>query len=326
VLPIGPDEWDEVVNFHLERFPEAERNALSLRRKFTQLYKTKIPTGDPSCPNEVRRAKEIFRWIEARADAAGEVVESELGFDEDNSPDDDMRLGEAAAPVAAPGASSIPPTLGAQPNAEQGNFQQRQQPRPMTQVRARSSQSNSQSNMEQVIQLVGTQMLERFSRSQDDANVSMRSMNQQTSMMMNMMMINMMGHMMGMAPMMGQSSTGQTSMMGQSSVSVGQPAMMGQGWMMGQPSMMSQRIIPTQPPQENVTSNTEEDNYEQPSDEHHRQTLIATTAVASLRHNNSDDDADANSITLMGRRINAHVQAAQAGRKTTGEDETDDEN
>jgi hypothetical protein len=71
---------------------------------------------------------------------------------------------------------------------------------------------------------------------------------------------------------------------------------------------------------------SDEEQYQQMSDEHQRQTLIATTAVASLRHNNSDDDADANSITLMGRRINAHVQAAQAGRKTTGEDETDDEN
>ena len=55
VVPIGPTEWDEVLDQHCEVFPG--RDVDSLRRKYTTLHRKKIPTGDPNMPPEVRLAK-----------------------------------------------------------------------------------------------------------------------------------------------------------------------------------------------------------------------------------------------------------------------------
>ena len=41
------------------RFPELERNADSLKRKFAGLYRKTVPTGDPIIPPDARRAKII---------------------------------------------------------------------------------------------------------------------------------------------------------------------------------------------------------------------------------------------------------------------------
>ena len=47
---------------HNEHFPDKDWTGTSIRRKFAQLHKVKIPTGDPTCPAEVRYAKkEVFR-------------------------------------------------------------------------------------------------------------------------------------------------------------------------------------------------------------------------------------------------------------------------
>ena len=45
----------------------------------------KIPTGDPTCPAEVRHAKQVFRKIEERADASGEVDSKDLGIEDGNN-------------------------------------------------------------------------------------------------------------------------------------------------------------------------------------------------------------------------------------------------
>ena len=68
VLPIGPQEWERVVEIHARTYPETQRDAASLRRKFSQLYSTTAPTGDPNIPANVYRAKAIRNAIETRAD------------------------------------------------------------------------------------------------------------------------------------------------------------------------------------------------------------------------------------------------------------------
>ena len=60
-LPIGSHEWECVASEHNENFPDKDRTGTSIRRKFAQLNKVKMPTGDPTCPAEVRYFKQVFR-------------------------------------------------------------------------------------------------------------------------------------------------------------------------------------------------------------------------------------------------------------------------
>ena len=59
IVPIGSGEWERVEVTHSVDFEEKRRTADSLKRKFRQLYLTKVPTGDPNMPETVRRAKEV---------------------------------------------------------------------------------------------------------------------------------------------------------------------------------------------------------------------------------------------------------------------------
>ena len=44
------------------------RNKESLKRKFRTLFITKIPTGDPNCPPEIRRAKNLYELIKKKSE------------------------------------------------------------------------------------------------------------------------------------------------------------------------------------------------------------------------------------------------------------------
>ena len=47
-LPIGSHEWEFVASEHNENFPDKNRTGTSIWRKFAQLHKVKIPTGNPN--------------------------------------------------------------------------------------------------------------------------------------------------------------------------------------------------------------------------------------------------------------------------------------
>ena len=80
-LPMGPEEWESVADMHGLEFPSTNREAQSLRRKFQALYNVRIPTGDPTMPAHVRRAKRIRYLIEERADASNLTGNDvDLGF------------------------------------------------------------------------------------------------------------------------------------------------------------------------------------------------------------------------------------------------------
>jgi hypothetical protein len=92
ILPMGPDEWDRVADMHITAYPDANRDGLSLRRKFAALYSVLMQTGDPHCPPHVRRAKRLRVNLVQRSDATsmedGDAVD--LGFEENVDDDDDV--------------------------------------------------------------------------------------------------------------------------------------------------------------------------------------------------------------------------------------------
>ena len=50
VIPIGPQDWENVLLKHNQHFPDTARDVPSIRRKYNKLQSTRIPTGDPNCP------------------------------------------------------------------------------------------------------------------------------------------------------------------------------------------------------------------------------------------------------------------------------------
>ena len=84
-------------------FPDRNRTAESLKHKFQEMARAKIPTGDPECPRHIRIAKWAYYWIVKATDGStgegsddwegggfGEENEEEKG--EDN--DDEISEGE----------------------------------------------------------------------------------------------------------------------------------------------------------------------------------------------------------------------------------------
>ena len=115
VVPVGPIEWDEVTQMHLDAFTECGRHKNSLRRKFSKLAHHKIPTGDPNCPPEVRYAKRIYREIEEKMDSVEEIDDAELGFPVELV---EPNVVGPVPPVAAlPPAAAVPPAAVVPPAA-----------------------------------------------------------------------------------------------------------------------------------------------------------------------------------------------------------------
>ena len=63
IVPISSTEWERVWNQHISFFPDRNRTAESLKRKFQEMARVKIPTGDPECPRHIRIAKRAYYAI-----------------------------------------------------------------------------------------------------------------------------------------------------------------------------------------------------------------------------------------------------------------------
>ena len=50
VIPIGNPDWERIWQEHWARYPTKERTTKLLKRKFQELARKKVPTGDPNCP------------------------------------------------------------------------------------------------------------------------------------------------------------------------------------------------------------------------------------------------------------------------------------
>jgi hypothetical protein len=89
-LPIGPQEWEDVTEVHNNKFVNKNRDSQSLCRKFNEFVNSKKPTGDPTCPGHIRRAKRIHVMIIDKSDSGGNVLNNdELGFDDNNEDGDE---------------------------------------------------------------------------------------------------------------------------------------------------------------------------------------------------------------------------------------------
>jgi hypothetical protein len=49
----GNPNWERVWDSHTTCYPKKERTAKSLRQKFQELARKKMPTGDPNCPPHI---------------------------------------------------------------------------------------------------------------------------------------------------------------------------------------------------------------------------------------------------------------------------------
>ena len=69
ILPIGLREWEVVLDQHNKVWSAKEREVRGLRQKFNRLNGSKLPTGDPNCPWDVRWAKQLKKKIDEKADS-----------------------------------------------------------------------------------------------------------------------------------------------------------------------------------------------------------------------------------------------------------------
>jgi hypothetical protein len=63
ILPLSTTQWESMVETHLARYPNKGRTMDGLKRKFKELHIKRIPTGDPHCPSDVRRANQLRNAI-----------------------------------------------------------------------------------------------------------------------------------------------------------------------------------------------------------------------------------------------------------------------
>ncbi len=60
IIPMSNTNWDNILEIHDANFPGLNRTSDSLKHKFHEMARTKIPTGDPNCPNHIRIAKHAY--------------------------------------------------------------------------------------------------------------------------------------------------------------------------------------------------------------------------------------------------------------------------
>ena len=95
-LPIGPEEWDAVLDEHALNFPK--RSVDSIRRKFAGLHRRQPGTGNPNCPPEVEQAKRIKHLIGARANIGTQDEEFDLASQLFISPNVDKEIQQINSP------------------------------------------------------------------------------------------------------------------------------------------------------------------------------------------------------------------------------------
>jgi hypothetical protein len=93
IHPIGPEMWNQVVSRYNDEYAEPNqrttRDKDGPRTQYYKMYKTAKPTGDPTCPEYVRRAKKLKREIEDEVAMTGiddddsELAASDVEADEE---------------------------------------------------------------------------------------------------------------------------------------------------------------------------------------------------------------------------------------------------
>ena len=121
-LPIGNQEWERVKAFMDQRWL-TNRSVDSLKQKFGKLWKKKVPTGDPNCPPQVKRAKRLNNRIIERSNAV---------TDADTFGPDPLQAEEVAGAGEVEDSTSVPETVRVPENT----------PRPLVRQGSRSTRSS----------------------------------------------------------------------------------------------------------------------------------------------------------------------------------------
>ena len=83
-MPATEEEWEEVMELHNVAFP-SNCTITALQNKFKDLYRTKMPTGDPKIPDYIKRSMEIHQDFIEQTDGS---VGGSVGATDDNDVDD----------------------------------------------------------------------------------------------------------------------------------------------------------------------------------------------------------------------------------------------
>jgi hypothetical protein len=88
-MPATEEQWEEVQELHNQTFPH-NRTLTALSNKFKDLYRMKMPTGDPKIPDYVQRAKEIHRDFIERTDGSVGAADDVDDDNEDSNINGDL--------------------------------------------------------------------------------------------------------------------------------------------------------------------------------------------------------------------------------------------
>ena len=162
--PIGGSEWERVQRIHNGRFPASNRTADSLRRKFADLYRKRAPTGDPTVPPHVIRAKSIREKISARADITDVDGVTDFG---------DAHEGQQVnATLGTPEVTAnIPPPMTLSPSTDDGSSVRLPSPRPFIRKR---DQFRNNSNSSELMDIIKMQLLQDAARREEEREIRNR--------------------------------------------------------------------------------------------------------------------------------------------------------
>jgi hypothetical protein len=84
IIPISNTDWDSILEIHDANFLGLNRTSDSLKCKFQEMARTKIPAGDPNCPHHIRIAKRAYYKLIKASDGStgGGSNELDLGIED----------------------------------------------------------------------------------------------------------------------------------------------------------------------------------------------------------------------------------------------------
>ena len=107
ILPVGPEEWEQVVLEHSSQYPG--RDTQSIRRKYTALHRKKPSTGNPIVPPEVLiAARHVKKLLGHKVNLGGgekETLDIETGFSGQDQPQEQI---PGATENTQPSAATVP--------------------------------------------------------------------------------------------------------------------------------------------------------------------------------------------------------------------------
>jgi cobalamin biosynthesis protein CobT len=98
IHPLGPEQWENIVSRYNSEYAKPKERSIrdkeSLRQQWYKMTKVSKPTGDPSCPEYIRRAKRLNREIQNEIAMTG--IDDD-GLTDSEREEDDVEADEVEA-------------------------------------------------------------------------------------------------------------------------------------------------------------------------------------------------------------------------------------